>query len=79
MNTGAAEEQCRLGDRHVHRIRHLHVQQKGFADMVQQHEQNHQAAQRVDGLKARRNGRGQVGGGHARLMAEVRGQRGRRP
>jgi len=45
------------------------MQQEGFADMVQQHEQDHQAAQRVDGLQTRRGWRSEIGGGHERLTA----------
>jgi|TARA_R100000789_G_scaffold18668_2_gene21452 hypothetical protein len=48
MNTGAemgqrpAEEQRRFGDRDIHRIRDLQMQQKGFANVVEQHEQDDQ-------------------------------------
>ncbi|MNT17603.1 hypothetical protein D3C72_1527610 [compost metagenome] len=45
----AAEEQRRRRLRHQHRVGHLVVQVEGLAHVVQQHEQDHEAAQRVDG------------------------------
>ena len=45
----------RVGDHH--RVRHLMVQIEGFAHMVQQHEQDHEAAQRINAMQAAGRGR----------------------
>ena len=52
VRQGAAEEQRWLGAGDVHRVADLAVQEKGLADMVEQHEQHHQAAQGVDAVQA---------------------------
>ena len=39
-----AEEKCRFGRGNVHGVGHLPMQEKGFADMVKQHEHNHHAS-----------------------------------
>ncbi|MNN92860.1 hypothetical protein D3C81_2112090 [compost metagenome] len=49
MGQGATQEQRRFGGGDVHGVTDLAVQQKGFAHMVEQHEQNHQAPQGIDG------------------------------
>jgi hypothetical protein len=51
MRQSATEKQCWLGNSHVHRVSDLAMQEKGLAHMVQQHEQNDQPAQGIDGMQ----------------------------
>jgi len=52
VGEGTADKQRGLGAVEAHRVADLTVQQEGFAHVVQQHEQDHQAAQGVDGKQA---------------------------
>ncbi|MNJ68198.1 hypothetical protein D3C77_644250 [compost metagenome] len=61
VGQGAADEQRRLGGVDGHRVADLAVQEEGLADVVQEHEQDHQAAQGIDALQAL----GEQGGGGA--------------
>ena len=49
VGEGATDKEGRLCAVNRHRICHLPVQEKRFPHVVQQHEQNHQPAQGVDG------------------------------
>ncbi len=51
MGQQAAGEQCGVGLAHVHGVVHLHVQIEGLADVIEQHEEDYQSAQGVDGLE----------------------------
>ena len=59
MRQGAAEEQRRISSGHVHRVADLLMQVEGFANVIEQHEEDDQTAQGVD--------REQAIGGHERL------------
>ncbi|MNP18503.1 hypothetical protein D3C76_1109870 [compost metagenome] len=52
VGEGAAEEQPGVGVGDVHRVADLTVQEEGFAHVVEQHEDNDQAAQGVDAEQA---------------------------
>ncbi|MNM65519.1 hypothetical protein D3C81_769700 [compost metagenome] len=61
MGQGAAGEQRWVGGVDAHRVADLAVQEEGLADVIEQHEQNHQAAQGINALQAL----GEGGGGGA--------------
>jgi len=52
VGQGTAEKQGRVGDLDIHRVSHLAVQEKRFAHVVQQHKQDNQPAQGIDGQQA---------------------------
>ncbi|MNN38152.1 hypothetical protein D3C81_1521350 [compost metagenome] len=60
MRQRATEKQRRFSAGNVHRVGDLAVQQKSFAHVVQQHEQNDQASEGVNGQQPA-SGRGRTG------------------
>ncbi|MNE70502.1 hypothetical protein D3C76_1110410 [compost metagenome] len=52
MGQGPAEKQCWLGGVDVHRIRDLAMKKKRLSHMVQQHEENDQAPEGIDGQQS---------------------------
>ncbi|EJT82741.1 hypothetical protein PPS11_44268 [Pseudomonas putida S11] len=69
MGQGAAEEQRGLGGIDGHRVTDLAVQKEGFTNVVQEHEQDYQAAQGIDALQALgEQGGGGTGACHGRSL-----------
>ncbi|MCY1365016.1 hypothetical protein D9M69_518450 [compost metagenome] len=58
VRQGTVEEEQGFRLQDVHRVRHLPMQVEGLAHVVQQHEQDHQPTQGIDGVKAVRGGCG---------------------